>query len=171
MATSDDLKALKALKEGQDAIRGLLEEMSAKLTGNAPPVDAGPLAGFVRPLPGEPRHGEGKPMTAPDVREALERARHGVTWAGTVAREGKDLDDVWETIEKLRAGDWATIQHYAMLDPLLCVVGLLTGLFQLAKHDGNSFGVTSVQRRAFAGVKFEEFLNNQFGITGGPGIG
>lgn len=172
MATSDDLKAL---KEGQDEILGMLEELGKKLNAPAPVADGGPatdpLAGFVRPKPGEPRHGEGVPMKAPDLHEALERARHGVTWAGTVAREGKDLEDVWETIEKLRAGDWDAIAPYAMLNPLFCVFGLMTGLFQLAKYDGNTFGATFVQRKAFAGVTVEDFLNNQFGRTGGPGIG
>ena len=118
---------------------------------------------FVRPVEVEPRYGEGIPMTAPDVQEALKRSLYGVTPAGNVARFGKDYDDVWAEIEALKAAGQfdPIVAPYLSMIPETAFFGLLTGRIGLPQYDGLG-GDRAAQRKRLAGKSVADLLAEQF---------
>lgn len=147
-----------------------VQQLTAKVEGQASPSGASPLSQLVRPPAGAEPYGVGTVMTGPDVAEYLKRAIHCVNWVGGLCRTPEEADAIWAEIERLKTGKWDVIEPYANLDPLFCGVGLLTGLFDIAALDGR-LGQPGEKRRAFKGQTVPRFLEEQFRGSGGPGIG
>ena len=118
---------------------------------------------FIRPVEVEPRYGEGIPMTAPDVQEALKRSLYGVTPAGNVARFGTDYDDVWAEIEALKAAGQfdPIVEPYLALVPETAFYALLVGRIGLPKWDGLGMD-RRAQRMRLAGKSVSDLLAEDF---------
>jgi hypothetical protein len=170
---------LDEILDGQTAIRSAVSVLTDRVAslevifgtasmGPTAPAKTGGLFDFVRPPEGTPRYGLGVEMNAPDVYEAKKRACSCVNWQGGQARS-TDEDDVWAEIEKLKAGDEALISRYRMLDPEFAGFALLTGLFDVTKYDGVTFGINATKREACAGSTIQSFLDDQFTIRAGGG--
>jgi len=162
--------------EKLDLILSKLTALEAVFASNVqiPPVANGPTGGlfdFVRPDGSEKPHGLGTPMTWPDVGEAISRACYGINWRGDQVVAGAAADDVWAEIDALKAGNEKLIDLYRKVDPTMAGYALLTGRIDPSKYDARTFGINASKRNALAGETVERFLEDQFRITGGPGIG
>jgi len=163
MAKSEDLKSLEERVEA-------LEEKLIDLLGTPDPVPSGTLFIFNRPGPGAPRYGLGSRMAGPDVLEAVRRANHCVGYQGNLARHGSGEDEAWGEIDRLKVLDPELLEKYRMLDPAFTGFALLTGLIQVAKYDGITFGANARAREAFAGQTIQSWLENEYAVGGTPGI-
>ena len=163
----------------EDLVIKLLEDLSARLAKietvlliPTPETPAAPartdgLYRFVRPAVRDVAQFGGRRMAEADPVEAIQRALHGVGWAGNEIAE-LAYDEAWEEIEKLKSGDSALIARYSMLDPEFAGVALLSGLIAPAKYDAITFGVNAKSREALAGKTVASFLLDQFAVSGGP---
>ena len=129
-----------------------------------PPAQTGGLYDYRRPDPLEPRYGKGVKM-APitDAAEAKKRSMYAIDWTGTQCRS-TDEDACWLEIEKLQAGDAATIARYDMMVPEFVGFGLLTNLFQ-PKRFQTPF--IPWDQAPWAGKTIQYFLDEQWAIAQG----
>ncbi len=167
MATDIYLEAISAL-------RGDVGELLKRIAAQAAPVGTGGLYALTKPANRDVSPWVNRPMTSPDVSEALERARHGVTWAGTTPLSDERWAEVWEEIERLKAGDAAAIQPYVWLMPDFVGPALLTDVIRSPRHDDPLSTDGDARRRGFGGVTWQAYIEGiraLTGRTGGPGIG
>jgi hypothetical protein len=141
-------------------------DMGLTIVQPSPPT---PLDAFVRPPAGAQPHGLGVQMREVDVAEAILRACHGVNWRGDLIVAGKQADEVWSIVERLKVADPAILPYYQMLDPLLCGLGLLSGFIPPHPEDSYPFSPTRSVREAFAGQTVESFLADQMAVISGGG--
>lgn len=156
------------------ALREDVAEIKQLLAAPTAPVGTGGLYGLTKPATRDTAPWLGRPMTSPDVSEALERARHGVTWAGTAPLSDERWAEVWEEIERLKAGDAATIAPYVWLMPDFVGPALLTDVIRMPRHDDALSSDGYARRRGFGGLTWQAYLEGIRALTGragGPGIG
>ena len=95
--------------------------------------------GFVRPAVRDVSPWLDKRMTSPDPVEAMQRALHGVSWAGTVLSDER-YEAAWREVEDLLAAKPfdPRCAPYLGLQPEVVFFGLLTGMTALP--DETNFG-------------------------------
>lgn len=160
--------------EKLDRIYDDVSQIKARLLGTNAPVGGTGLYALVKPAARNISPYVNQAMTSPDATEALERARHGVTWAGTTPLSDERWAEVWDEIERLKAGDPATIEPYTWLNPEFVGFALLTDLINQPKYDPPLSSTGPTRRKVFAGVTVQSFLDSQRALTGragGPRIG
>lgn len=157
---------LDLILEKLTALESRLAAIEGPVQTPVPPPTTG-LYAFARPAVRNVAQFGGRRMAEADPVEAIQRALHGVGWAGNEIAE-LAYDEAWEEIEKLKSGDSALIARYSMLDPEFAGVALLSGLIAPAKYDAITFGVNAKSREALAGKTVASFLLDQFAVSGGP---
>lgn len=160
--------------EAISALLGGVEEILKRLAAQAAPVGTGGLYALTKPATRNTAPWLGRPMTSPDVSEALERARHGVTWAGTTPLSDERWAEVWEEIERLKAGDPVAIEPYVWLMPDFVGPALLTDVIRMPRHDEALSSDGEARRRGFGGLTWQAYLEGiraLIGRAGGPGLG
>lgn len=157
--------------EKLDLILAEIASIKAQLAAPAPVVQpqTGGLYAFARPALRDATRWANRKMASPDAAEAIERALHGVSWAGSYLADSA-YEEAWAEIEALKSGDAKLIASYQTLDPEFAGVALLSGLIAPVKHDAITFGETAKKRLSYAGATVQSFLDDQFRVTGGPGI-
>ena len=134
-----------------------------------PRARTGDLYDFIRPGQDDPATGVGVVMTGPDPIEAVERARHGVNWLGTIALTPEEQEKRWAIIEKLKEQDAEVLPFYSMLDPAFCGLALLTNVIEPHTSDALSFGTTARRREAFAGTTVASWVGDNLTVYYGGG--
>jgi len=96
--------------------------------------------GFVKPAVRDVSPWLDKRMTSPDPVEAMQRALHGVSWAGTVLSDER-YDKAWEEVSYLLAAQPfdPRCAPYLGTNPEVALYGLLSGMVALP-DETNFFG-------------------------------
>ena len=182
MATTNDMKVLTEKLEALGETLGLvasdvsaIKESLGKKAPAAAPAPGPETFGFVKP---EVRYIDtwgGKRMTTPDVGEAIARALHGVSWAGTCLSDAL-YEAAWEEVQYLQAANAfdRRCAPYLGLQPNLVYFGLLTGAIALpleyvfgsagARNPQNLLGVESI-------AAYLAGMPSLSGRPGGPRVG
>ena len=179
MATTNDMKALgeklEALGATLEGVASDVQEIKAGIAAQKPadPTPDKPRVetyGFEKPASRDMSPWLGRRMTAPDVAEALERARHGVSWAGTCLSDVL-YEEAWAEVLFLQQA--APLDRrcapYLGLQPAVVYFGLLTG--RIALPSEYVFGTAGARNpQSLLGVEtIDAYLAGIPSLSGRPG--
>ena len=158
-----------------DALRDLVSELLVLASNTAPaptPVPVDPLPPWVKPTDGPRPYEERSPT--PDYAEARRRALYGYGWQGRPWL-GINLPAAWDEVSVIKALSPQTVQTYrgglyALLQPDFACYAVLVGLIEteIVRSRSPQF-MPAMISPDWAGLTVEQYLDGQWGITGGVG--
>lgn len=160
-------------------------------SGGSSPSGAGPGIGgsdplnpptpadeWIRPVPGEwpsdwPAIVKGVSPKLPQMvdfnrAELIKRARFGYSLYGYRSRQGQDLGNAWNEVDRMKAftGEQAAVSRYAYNDFDFALYGTLIRLWNLTYSYGDS-----IQPRDYAGFTLERYFADEKSKWGGTPSG